>query len=108
MRTGPPSHELHDHAGANLRITALPKVAHLLCELAARPQIVGLVTDGCFRMPMTQRHVADACGMSIVHANRTIQELRHRGLIAWEGNEIELLQPEQLQKLADFAPDYLT
>ncbi|MGY8631466.1 Crp/Fnr family transcriptional regulator [Bradyrhizobium sp. 14AA] len=88
--------------------TALPKVAHLICELAARLEIVGLVTDGCFQMPMTQRHVADACGLSIVHVNRTIQELRHRGLIAWEGSEIALLQPEELRTLADFSPDYLT
>ncbi|QOG19601.1 MULTISPECIES: Crp/Fnr family transcriptional regulator [Bradyrhizobium] len=87
---------------------ALPKVAHLICELAARLDIVGLVTDGCFQMPMTQRHVADACGLSIVHVNRTIQELRHRGLIAWEGSEIELLQRDELQALADFRPDYLT
>lgn len=56
---------------------------------------------------MTQRHVADACGLSSVHVNRTIQELRHRGLIAWEGSEIELLQPDELRKLADFRPDYL-
>lgn len=87
---------------------ALAKVAHLICELAARLEMVGLVTDGCFQMPMTQRHVADACGLSIVHVNRTIQELRQRRLIAWEGNEIELLQPGELRKLADFTPDYLT
>ncbi|MCK1360614.1 Crp/Fnr family transcriptional regulator [Bradyrhizobium sp. 199] len=86
---------------------ALPKVAHLICELAARLEVVGLLKDGCFQMPMTQRHVADACGLSIVHVNRTIQELRHRGLIAWEGSEIDLLQPEELRKLADFTPDYL-
>ncbi|MGY4624944.1 Crp/Fnr family transcriptional regulator [Bradyrhizobium sp. USDA 4486] len=87
---------------------ALPKVAHLICELAARLEIVGLVTDGCFQMPMTQRHVADACGLSIVHVNRTIQELRHRGLIAWEGSEIRLLERDELQALADFRPDYLS
>ncbi|MFK4508016.1 Crp/Fnr family transcriptional regulator [Bradyrhizobium daqingense] len=87
---------------------ALPKVAHLICELAARLEVVGLVTDGCFQMPMTQRNVADACGLSIVHVNRTIQELRHRGLIAWEGSEIELLQPDELRTLADFRPDYLS
>ncbi|WP_448032610.1 Crp/Fnr family transcriptional regulator [Bradyrhizobium liaoningense] len=87
---------------------ALPKLAHLLCELSARLEVVGLVKDGSFQMPMTQRHVADACGLSIVHVNRTIQELRHRGLIAWEGSEIELLQPEELRRLADFRPDYLS
>lgn len=87
---------------------ALPKVAHLLCELAARLEVVGLLKQGCFHMPMTQRHVADACGLSIVHVNRTIRELRHRGLIAWEGNEIALLRREELTELADFTPDYLT
>jgi CRP-like cAMP-binding protein len=87
---------------------ALPKVAHLICELAARLAVVGLVKNGRFQMPMTQRHVADACGLSIVHVNRTIQELRGRRLIAWEGSEIELLQPDELRALADFTPDYLT
>lgn len=87
---------------------ALPKVAHLICELAARLEIVGLLTNGCFQMPMTQQHVADACGLSSVHVNRTIQRLRHRGLIAWEGSEIELLQPDELRQLADFTPDYLS
>lgn len=87
---------------------ALPKVAHLICELAARLEVVGLVKNGRFQMPMTQRHVADACGLSIVHVNRTIQELRGRRLIAWEGSEIELLQPDELRARADFTPDYLT
>lgn len=87
---------------------ALPKVAHLICELAARLEVVGLVKNGRFQMPMTQRHVADACGLSIVHVNRTIQELRGRRLIAWERSEIELLQPDELRALADFTPDYLT
>lgn len=87
---------------------ALPKVAHLICELAARLEVVGLVKNGRFQIPMTQRHVADACGLSIVHVNRTIQELRGRRLIAWEGSEIELLQPDELRALADFTPDYLT
>lgn len=87
---------------------ALHKVAHLICELAARLEVIGLVRDCSFQIPMTQRHVADACGLSIVHVNRTIQELRHRRLIAWEGSEIELLQPDELRKLADFRPDYLS
>jgi CRP-like cAMP-binding protein len=86
---------------------ALSRVAHLICELATRLETVGLAAEGCFQMPMTQRHVADASGLSIVHVNRTIQELRQRRLIAWEGSEIELLQPDQLRTLADFTPDYL-
>jgi CRP-like cAMP-binding protein len=86
---------------------ALSRVAHLICELATRLETMGLAAEGRFQMPMTQRHVADASGLSIVHVNRTIQELRQRRLIAWEGSEIELLQPDELRTLADFTPDYL-
>jgi hypothetical protein len=64
---------------------ALSRVAHVICELAARLEIVGLVDRDTFHIPFTQRNMADACGVSVVHVNRTLQELRHRGLITWEG-----------------------
>ncbi|WP_271588343.1 helix-turn-helix domain-containing protein [Bradyrhizobium sp. CCBAU 53415] len=59
------------------------------------------------RVCRTQRHVADACGLSIVHINRTIQELRHRGLIAWGAARSSCCNPKSCAALADFAPDYL-
>ncbi|WP_246740643.1 helix-turn-helix domain-containing protein [Bradyrhizobium sp. LCT2] len=61
---------------------ALPRVAHLICELAARLEIVGLLEGSRFRLPLTQADFAEACGLSIVHMNRTIQELRRKDLIA--------------------------
>ncbi|MCA1483693.1 Crp/Fnr family transcriptional regulator [Bradyrhizobium sp. IC4061] len=87
---------------------ALTRVAHLLCEITVRLQTVGLARDFRLSSPFTQSDLAAACSISPVHANRTIQELRHRGLIAWEGSEIELLQPDELRRLADFSPDYLS
>ncbi|SFJ73002.1 cAMP-binding domain of CRP or a regulatory subunit of cAMP-dependent protein kinases [Bradyrhizobium sp. Gha] len=86
---------------------ALPRLAHLVCELAARLDIVGLVKDGRFELPMSQEDLADACGLSNVHVNRTIQELRRRELIDWSGRMVEVLQPDQLERLAEFSAAYL-
>jgi CRP-like cAMP-binding protein len=86
---------------------ALPRVAHLLCELATRLEIVGLLEKDSFDLPFTQQDLADACGLSTVHVNRTIQELRRQKLIEWEGRVVRLLQRTELEDLAEFNPDYL-
>jgi CRP-like cAMP-binding protein len=86
---------------------AIAKVAHLICELLARLEVVSLAQDNRFQLPFTQKHVADACGLSIVHVNRTLQELRGRGLIAWEGGEVAVLNRDKLENIAEFVPDYL-
>jgi CRP-like cAMP-binding protein len=86
---------------------ALPRLAHLFCELAARLEMVGLLDDDSFRLPFTQQDFADACGLSTVHVNRTIQELRRRDLIEWQGPIVRLLQREELEMIADFSPGYL-
>jgi CRP-like cAMP-binding protein len=86
---------------------ALGRLAHLLCELTTRMEFVGLADNGSFRIPLTQQDVADACGLSIVHVNRTIQELRGLGLIEWENQTVTLLRPQELQAVAEFSPEYL-
>jgi CRP-like cAMP-binding protein len=86
---------------------ALGRLAHLLCELTTRMEFVGLVDNGSFRLPLTQQDVADACGFSIVHVNRTIQELRSLRLIEWENHTLTLLRPQELQAVAEFSAEYL-
>ena len=86
---------------------SLPRVAHLICELAARLEIVGLLKDDGFELPFTQQNLADACGLSTVHVNRTIQALRQQGFIEWEGRVMRLLKRRELEALAEFNPDYL-
>ena len=49
--------------------------------------------------------MADACGMSAVHVNRTIKELRRRHLLSWEGQTVEILDRDALETLAQFVPD---
>ncbi|TKV78940.1 Crp/Fnr family transcriptional regulator [Bradyrhizobium elkanii] len=86
---------------------ALPRVAHLFCELATRFEMVGLLDNDSFRFPLTQQDLADACGLSTVHINRTIQELRKMGLLDWRGHVAYVLRREELETVAEFNADYL-
>jgi CRP-like cAMP-binding protein len=86
---------------------AIARIAHLICEIEARLAAVGLVSDNAFSVPFTQRDLADACGLSNVHVNRTLQELRTRGLIGWEGRTITILKRDDLETIADFQRSYL-
>jgi CRP-like cAMP-binding protein len=86
---------------------ALPRIAHLLCELATRLEVVGLLDDDSFGLPFTQQDFADACGLSTVHVNRTIQELKRVGLIEWRGHKVSLPRRKELESVADFSPGYL-
>lgn len=86
---------------------ALSRVAHLLCEITTRLQAVGLARDLRLASPFTQSDLASACGISPVHANRTIQELRRSGLLQWQSKTIFITDWSGLARLADFDPGYL-
>ncbi|WP_218963877.1 helix-turn-helix domain-containing protein, partial [Nostoc linckia] len=82
-------------------------MAHLLCELYARHEAVGLLQNASFEFDITQAELGDALGLSTVHVNRTVRELRARGLIGQNGSTIQVLDPEGLQAECDFDPTYL-
>lgn len=86
---------------------SLARVAHLICEIVVRLRAVGLARDFGFAIPWTQADLADAAGISTVHTNRVVQELRRRELIEWEGRLIQIRDWDGLQRAADFRPDYL-
>jgi CRP-like cAMP-binding protein len=86
---------------------AIERLAHLLCELFFRLRAVGHTDRNRCEMPLTQSDVAEATGMTPVHVNRMIQELRARGLIRWKGREVEVLDMEALCDVAMFNPNYL-
>ncbi|WOH76441.1 Crp/Fnr family transcriptional regulator [Bradyrhizobium sp. NDS-1] len=86
---------------------ALGRIAHLLCELATRMELVGLLDNGSLHLPFTQQDVADACGLSVVHVNRTLQELRREGLIDWRNHTVQLLDRARLEDAAEFSREYL-
>jgi len=83
------------------------RVAHLICEITVRLRAVGLARDDRFPSPFTQSDLAAICGISAVHANRTIQDLRRKGLLQWQGRTITITDWPGLIRLAGFRPDYL-
>lgn len=83
------------------------RLAHLLCELRLRLRAVGLAEDDSFDFPLTQNDLADAMGITAVHVNRTLQQLRERGLIRLENKRLTILDYDGLRELADFDPNYL-
>ena len=89
------------------RMSALAHMAHLFCEQYTRAKVVGLVQDESFPFDLTQVHLADAMGLSPVHVNRTLQELRRRSLIDWEDGIINILNWDVLQELGQFDDTYL-
>lgn len=87
--------------------TALERVAHLLCELYARLDAVGLVRDGGFAFPLTQTDVASATGLTPVHVNRTLASLRREGLISLQRRWLLVRNIDRLAEVAMFDPAYL-
>ena len=68
------------------RRSARERTAFLLCDLLARLQDNGEARDGRIRCPLTQADMADHLGLSTVHTNRALKDLRARGLVAGRGN----------------------
>ncbi|MGX4806208.1 Crp/Fnr family transcriptional regulator [Bradyrhizobium guangdongense] len=89
------------------RRAALEKVAHLFCEIYERLRPVGLVDGNSCGFPVTQMDLADATGLSVVHLNRTIQELRAAGLITLRDRMLTIPDLDALKSAALFSPGYL-
>ena len=89
------------------RRTAQERIAHLLCELRHRLDPVGLVEHDGYVFPLTQADIADAAGLSAVHVNRVLQELRRAALIRWSRGLLTILDRPALEAVAGFDPSYL-
>ena len=89
------------------RRDALERVAHIICELFERLKVVGMVDGNSFAFPVTQMDLADAMGLSTVHLNRTLQELRASGLITLRDRSLTILDFRALANAAMFNPSYL-
>jgi CRP-like cAMP-binding protein len=90
------------------RRSSVGQVAHLLCELYLRLKAVDLTHEYSFELPITQVQLGDMLGRSVVHVNRILQFLRRKGLIAWRGTSLTILDWERLQAIAGFDPTYLS
>jgi CRP-like cAMP-binding protein len=87
--------------------TAQERIAHLFCEMFLRLESVGLTNGFSCDFPPTQGDLADATGLTSVHVNRSLQELRGRGLVELDRKRLTIPDLRALQELAGFNPDYL-
>jgi CRP-like cAMP-binding protein len=89
------------------RRTAIGRVAHLFCELLERLRVTGDADDEGYDFPLTQPQLADCLGLTSVHVNRTLQELRKRGVIELGNRRLGILDLAELRRIAEFDPAYL-
>ena len=89
------------------RRPAHQQVAHILCELLVRLEAVGLAPGNSYELPITQGDLADMAGLSNIHVNRVLQDLRGQGLIVSKGKTLSIPDVECLKAFAKFNPNYL-
>ena len=83
------------------------QMAHLFCELLVRLQAVGCADNDTFAFPISQVDLGDTLGITSVHVNRVLQELRSQGLIVWKNRRLHVPNVERLIAFAEFEPKYL-
>ena len=90
------------------RRSAEQHLAHLVCELYVRLEAAGVASDLTFEFPVTQVQLGDVLGLSVVHVNRKLQELRAAGLVEWRDGRVKIRDFEKLANLSEFDPTYLS
>lgn len=87
--------------------SAYQRVAHLFCEIYVRMKKLGLAEEMGFVLPLTQTELGEALGLSAVHINRTLQQLRHDGVIVSRGRYHGFFDWERLRRAGEFEANYL-
>ncbi len=89
------------------RRTAAERMAHFLLELGVRLKLVGLTNGKGYACPLTQYLLADALGLSAVHVNRVLRQLREDGLVTFRNGLVTFEDYDRLIAFANFDPTYL-
>lgn len=89
------------------RRSALARLAALFCELRVRLEIVGMAERSGFVLPLNQMELAECMGLTTVHVNRTLRDLREASLLTFRNKRVEIHDLPGLEKIAEFDPFYL-
>ncbi len=89
------------------RRSAYQRVAHFLCEVQTRFEAAGLATASECLFPLTQSELADTLGLSVVHVNRVLQQLRREALVQLSQSKLSVLDWPGLVRAGDFDAHYL-
>ena len=91
-----------EHLASIGRRNAVERTARLFLELAERLRLVGLATDQGFSCPLNQYVIADALGLSAIHVNRVLRQLREQGLMTVRSGEVVIHDEKGLRSLAGY------
>lgn len=86
---------------------AVERVGHFLLELGSRLQLVGLGSTNSYDCPLTQYHLADALGLSPVHINRVLRELREQGLLTFRHGKVTFDNRDRLIAFVEYDSAYM-
>ena len=89
------------------RLNAVGRVAHFLSETNVRMMSAGLSDGHRFTLALTQRDLAEICGLTDVHINRVMRTLREEQLCVFRSSQVDIPDPRRLAKLGQFTGDYL-
>ncbi|WID99256.1 Crp/Fnr family transcriptional regulator [Bosea vestrisii] len=89
------------------RRSATSRIAHFVCEFVTKMKAIGRSDGVVCALPMTQPEMADALGLSTVHINKKLRELRQAKLVRIRANRITILDWDGLCELGEFDPRYL-
>ena len=89
------------------RRTALSRIAALLCEMRLRLEVVGMAEGETYALPLTQTDLAECLGLTPIHVNRTLKELREQGLVQFKSGRVTIFDWDRLRDVAEFDPAYL-
>lgn len=92
--------------GMGLR-QAPERMAHLFCELLVRLHLVGIADDDGYDLPLTQQDLGDLLGMTSVHVNRTLRDLRDAELVVVKRKRVTIPDAARLKAFCNFDPAYL-
>ena len=90
------------------RRSAAERVAALILILYRRADALALVEDCAFTFPLSQQHIADALGLSLVHTNKTLARLRRMGMFTQANGSLTLTNPRILERIAQHFDQELT
>jgi CRP-like cAMP-binding protein len=89
------------------RRDAITRLAHVFCEMAIRSERSGRGDRTSYPLPVTQTHLGDATGLTPVHVNRTLRDLRQRSIVEHRSGTVTIHDWDQLVSVGDFDPAYL-
>jgi CRP-like cAMP-binding protein len=89
------------------RRSAIERTAHFFMELAERLNLIGLATQAEFECPLNQYVLADALGLTAIHVNRVLRQLREMNLLTVQHGNVKIHDLSGLRKLSGFRGGYL-